>query len=304
MVAAQVLTTEAIAMIVSRRLFLSLMLLSACTAKSSSNSGSGSLLVGVVSYEEGSKTLEQYDRFKRYFSEKMQALIELEPALNENKALDRVQNRAWSLVFAPPGLAAIAISQYQYAPLFPLIGVQNRRSMLVVREDSPIQEISAISGKTLALGNPGSATGFYFPLFNLYGLTLAELVLSATPKAVLDAVIQGKADVGALSLEEFETYKTQVAQTKLRVLFTDSHQVPSGAILVSPKLDRNVQERIRKVLSEASSVVAEEAGFITNASVPDYQYMTSVVERVRSIFPGDTKESVALLQQKPVRLFK
>ncbi|BAU12386.1 ABC-type phosphate/phosphonate transport system periplasmic component-like protein [Leptolyngbya sp. NIES-3755] len=289
---------------ISRRLFLSLILLSACTAKSGSNSDSKSLSIGVVSYEEGSKTLEQYDRFKRYLSEKMQALIELEPALNENKALDRVQNRAWSLIFAPPGLAAIAISQYQYAPLFPLIGVQNRRSMLVVREDSPIQQISEVSGKTLALGNPGSATGFYFPLFNLYGLTLAELIFSATPKAVLDAVVQEKADVGALSLEEFETHKNQVPRTKLRVLFTDSHQVPSGAILVSPTLDRNIQERIRKVLSEASSVVAEEAGFITNASVPDYRYMISVVDRVRSIFPGDAKAGIALLQQKPVRLFK
>ncbi|WP_059001541.1 phosphate/phosphite/phosphonate ABC transporter substrate-binding protein [Leptolyngbya sp. NIES-2104] len=289
---------------VSRRLFLSFMLLSACTAKSGANSSSGSLSVGVVSYEEGSKTLEQYDRFKRYLSEKMQALIVLEPALNENLAIDRLQHRAWSLVFAPPGLAAIAISQYQYVPLFPLIGVQNRRSTLVVREDSPIQEISAITGKTVAIGNPGSATGFYFPLFNLYGLTLAELVFSATPKAVLDTVAQGKADVGALSLEEFETYKSHVTQAKLRVLFTDSHQVPPGAILVNSTLDRAAQERVRQVLSEASSVVAEEAGYITNAPVPDYQYMISVVERVRSMFPGDTKASIALLQQKPVRLFK
>ncbi|MBE9014375.1 PhnD/SsuA/transferrin family substrate-binding protein [Pseudanabaenaceae cyanobacterium LEGE 13415] len=292
------------AMKVSRRLFLSLMLLSACTAKTGSKSRSGALSIGVVSYEEGSKTLEQYDRFKRYFSEKMQALIEIEPALNENKAIDRIQNRAWSLVFAPPGLAAIAISQHQYTPLFPLIGVQNRRSVLVVREESPIPEISAISGKTVAIGNPGSATGFYFPLFNLYGLTLSELVFSATPKAILNAVAQGKAEVGALSLEEFEAYKNQVVQAKLRVLFTDSHQVPPGAVLLSPTLDRLTQEQVRKVLSQASSVVAEEAGYITNAPVPDYQYMISVVERVRSMFPGDAKENIALLQQKPVRLFK
>ncbi|MBW4422833.1 MAG: hypothetical protein KME13_27260 [Myxacorys californica WJT36-NPBG1] len=61
--------------------------------------------------------------------------------------LKRIQNRAWALVFGPSGLAAIASSRYQYTPLFPLTGVQNLRSVFVVREDSLIQTVSAISGK-------------------------------------------------------------------------------------------------------------------------------------------------------------
>lgn len=288
---------------ISRRWFLGLMLLSACATSSTSPKGQ-SLVIGTVSYEEGSKPLDQYDRFKRYLSEKTRSLVELEPALNEGIALQRIQTHAWSLIFAPPGLTAIAISQHQYTPLFPLFGVQNLRSVLVVHEDSPIRDIKAIAGKSLAMGKPGSATGYYLPIFNLYGLTLSELMFPPTPKAVLEAVAQGKAAVGAVSLEEFETYKSQVNPVNLRILFTDPHNVPLGAILLSPTIDSNYQETIRKILSEMPSVVAQEAGFITNAPVPNYKYMISVVERVRAIFPGDTKATVTLLQKKPVRLFK
>lgn len=286
---------------ISRRWFLGLMLLSACSATSKPKRQS--LLIGMMSYEEGSQSLEQYDRFKRYLSEKTQSRIELEPTLNEDKALEKIKSQEWSLVFAPPGLSAIAISQYQYQPLFPLFGTQNLRSVLVVREDSPIRTIREVTGKSVALGKPGSATGYYFPLFNLYGLTVSELMFPPTPKAILDAVAQGKADVGAVSMEEFNSYKGQTAPN-LRLLFSDPHKVPSGAILMSPTVDRNTQEFLRKALSEISPVIAEEVGFVTNAPVPDYQYMISVVKRVRSIFPADTRENLGLLQQKPVRLFQ
>jgi phosphonate transport system substrate-binding protein len=288
---------------ISRRWFLTLLLLSACTAKSTSQRN-GLVFIGSVNYDQSSKTLDQYDRFKRYLQDKTQSLVELEPVLNEDRALERIQSQAWSLVFAPPGLSAIAIAQHQYVPLFPLTGVQSRRSVLVVREDSPIQDIQSLSGKTLALGQPGSATGYYFPLFNLYGLTLAEIFFASTPKAILEAVAEGKATAGALSVAELDAYSSEVNQAKFRILFADSHPVPAGAILVSPTVDRTQQESFRQILQETSSVVAEEAGFVTNAPVPDYSYMISVVKRVRSLFSGNAKETEALLQQKPVHLFK
>ncbi len=287
----------------SRRGFLGLLLLSSCQATLPSPQRR-SLVVGTVSYEEGRQSLDRYDRFKHYLSEKTQSLVELEPALNEGRALERIQRQEWSLVFAPPGLAAIAIAHHQYRPLFPMIGVQELRSVLVVRDDSPIREIGAIAGKSVALGKPGSATGYYLPIFNLYGLTLAELIFPPTPKAILEAVSQGKAAVGAVSLEEFETYKSQVTPLNLRIVLTDVHTVPTGAVLISPTIESKAQESIRKILSETPSVVAQEAEFVTNAPVADYTYMISVVERVRAIFPGDTRETVTLLQQKPVRLFK
>lgn len=285
----------------SRRFFLTqLLLLAACKSRSIGAEGD-ELIVGTVSYSQGQQTLDQYDRFINYLGEKTGSLVRLEPAFNENKALERIRSKAWSLVFAPPGLAAIAISQEQYRPLFPLEGITNLRSILVVRQDSPIRNFKQLEGKTVALGQPGSATGFYFPIYNLYGFTLAEILLAPTPETVLKLVAEGKAAAGALSQKQLDLYKSQFGQTVFRVLYTDPHNVPLGVVLISPTIDQNRRESIRAAMSQASSVLAQETGYIPTAQVPDYRYMIAVVERVRSIFPYELRPGD--LKLKPARLF-
>lgn len=239
--------------------------------------------------------LERYTKFNSYLGQKMKAHIELEPTYNENKALERIQKRAWSLVFAPPGVAAIAIDKYQYVPLFPLATPTNYRSILVVRNDSPLQELKQLKGQTVALSQPGSATGYYFPIYNLYGLTLAEIKFASIPQEVLKLVAQEKATAGALSLAEFNTYSSNLSQTEFRVLFTDPHNVPPGVVLIGPTVESKRQEDIRDFMSTASASVVQETGYVPNQPVPDYKYMISVVERVRSI--------ATHLREKPARLF-
>jgi phosphonate transport system substrate-binding protein len=166
----------------------------------------GQLVIGVISYVQGEESLDRYAKFKRYLAEKTGAHIDLEPAFNENKAFEQIKNHAWSLVFAPPGVAAIAIAEYQYLPLFPLQNVNHSRSILVVRDDRSIRELKQLEGEKVALGQVGSATGYYLPIYNLYGLTLAEILFAPTPKTVLEWVAQGKASAGAISLAEFNLY--------------------------------------------------------------------------------------------------
>ena len=286
-----------------RRLFLASLFLAACSTQSRSFSRQ-QFVLGTVSYGFGEEMIAQYERLTRYLEEKLQAVVQLEPAYNERKALERLKSQAWSIVFAPPGLAVIAMTKHRYLPVAPIAGVNSLLSVLVVQKNSPYQTLESLAGKTLAIGQPGSAVGYYFPIFNLYGLTLASLAIPGTPKAILEAVAQGKADVGALSLEEFNTYKTQVKQAEFRILFTDVHTVPPGLVLISPNVELTVQESIQKVLNDMPSVVAQEAGIVPNGTVPDYKYMISVVERVHAIFPAETQEGAVLLTQKPVRLFR
>jgi phosphonate transport system substrate-binding protein len=286
----------------TRRFFLTWLFLSSCGVQRALQSEQ--LTIGTLDYEAGTQSIAKYDRFKQYLAEQLQSLVQIEPTYNESKALERIAAQAWSLVFAPPGLAAIAMSQHQYTPLIPLVGIDNLRSILVVKQDSPYQDLKSLSGKKVALGQPGSATGYYYPIFNLYGTTLAEVIVSATPKAILTAVADGTADAGAMSVQEFNTYRTTIPQTEFRVLFTDTHQVPMGVILVSPTIERNLQESIRKILKDTPSPIAQEVGSIPNGTVPDYKYTIAAIERVRSIFASDRSPTAALLRQKPVRLFE
>ncbi|MBW4499845.1 MAG: phosphate/phosphite/phosphonate ABC transporter substrate-binding protein [Scytonema hyalinum WJT4-NPBG1] len=280
----------------SRKLFVMVLLfITIGGCKPAPTNLNGQLVIGVVSYSEGEQILDKYTDFNRYLAKTTGARVELEPAYNENKALERIQSKAWSLVFASPGVAASAIADYQYRPLFLVQGFNHSRSILVVRNDSPIKELKQLEGQTVALGQQGSATGYYFPIYNLYGLTLAEILFAPTPKIVLELVAQGKADAGAISLAEYNLYSPSLSNTQFRVLFIDPHNVPPDVVLIAPNIEPNRQEQIRKIMSAAPLSVVREIGYVPNVSVPDYDYMISVVHRVKSIDSN--------VRQKPARLF-
>ena len=97
-------------------LCLSLLLLS-CTAKPPPSLER--LVIGAVSYEQDLDSVEKYQGLKNYLASRTSTFVEFEPAFNEIRAVAEVERGLWSIVFAPPGLAAIAISQEQYIPIFP-----------------------------------------------------------------------------------------------------------------------------------------------------------------------------------------
>jgi phosphonate transport system substrate-binding protein len=279
----------------SRRLFILQMLLTLAACAKEKKSQEIVLITGVISYGEGQKTLAKFERFRKYLGEKTRTVIQLEPAFNENLAMQNIQHLAWALVFAPPGLAAFAKANYQYVPIFPLQIDVNTRSIFIVRKDSPLQQLKDLQGKVVALGILGSAAGYYFPLYNLYGLTLASILFAPTTKTILEWVAQGKAAAGAMSLNDFNSLKTQLSNVEFRILFTDPQSVPTGAVLISPNIEANRQELIRNYMKEAPLSVIQEVGYVPNGDVPDYQYMISVVKRVTSV--------ATRLQEKPARIF-
>lgn len=249
----------------------------------SASSPPGRLSIGVVSFGESERSIEQYDQLKNYLGQELKSLIELEPTYNEIKALEQIERKTWDIVFAPPGLAAIAISQSKYIPIFPLEGTLETRSVIIVLQDSPITKLPQLEGKSLALGQLGSATGYYLPIFNLYGLTLANIRFAATPKVVLEWIAQQEVNAGAMSLAEYNRYRSNFSNFRFRVLYADSHQVPNGAVLISPNLTPEQQKQIQEVLSDVSAAIASSAGYIPNAAPPDYEYLIQVVARVRQI---------------------
>lgn len=251
------------------------------------------MTIGIVSFDAGDRSLVKYEPLKQHLAQKTNNLVELEPAFNELRAVEQIQKRAWSIVFAPPGVAAIAIDRAQYIPIFRLEGVNNVRSVIVVRADSPIQSISDLANKTIALGQPGSATGYYLPLYDLYGLTLAEIRFAPTPKAMLGLLGQGTVAAGALSEDEFRRYRNEFEPTKFRILHT-SRPMPPGVVLLGSTVDRNQEALIRNAMSEVPANIAGDAGYIPNAETPNYKELIELVEKVKPL--------EAKLRQKPAVL--
>ncbi len=241
------------------------------------------LTIGLVSYGEGKVSLDKYERFKEYIASRTQSMVELEPAYNELQAVTQIERQRWDIVFAPPGLAAIAIGKQLYTPLFSMEGVSSRqRSLIVVKEDSMISSITDLSGKKIALGETGSAAGYYLPLYDLYGLTLAQIRSAPTPKHLLELVSEGTVDAGALSEKNFENYKRQFQGTKFRIIHT-SRWIPPGVVVISPAVDRNRQEQIKQAMNEAPGDITADAGYIPVAQIPNYDQFIKLVTKVRPL---------------------
>ncbi|MCJ8282154.1 MAG: phosphate/phosphite/phosphonate ABC transporter substrate-binding protein [Rivularia sp. ALOHA_DT_140] len=278
----------------SRRIFISQMLFSLAACTTEDIIFYPRLNLGVISYGQGKQTVERLSGFRKYLSNKLKTIVELEPAFNERIAVERMKRRSWSLVFATPGLAAMGIAKYQYWSMFPLQLGSSSRSIIVVNQGSPLQKLQDLQGKRLGLGQQGSATSYYFPLFNLYGLTLASVQFSATPKISLELLSQGKIDAAALSLQEFNVQKVKI-DSQFRILFRDIHTVPPGSVLCSPLVEIKRADVIRNYMKSAPTSVIQQARYLPNVAPPDYKYMIDVVKRVGSI----TKN----IDSQPVRLF-
>ncbi|MGK7913302.1 MAG: phosphate/phosphite/phosphonate ABC transporter substrate-binding protein [Synechococcus sp.] len=238
------------------------------------------ILIGTVAYGTGAVSLENLEPFANYLAQQTQSTIEIEPAFNEVKALEQIQSQKWSLVFAPPGLAATAISTAQYIPLFPLQATGNSvKSAIVVRDDSSVEDISDLSGESLSLGQPGSAAGYYLPLYDLFGLTLASVQVDATPRNTLAAVASGEVTAGALAKDEFDRLKSEFADIQFRIVHT-SRSLPVGVVLVGPSVERNLQEYIERAMEDVTPNLAAEAGYIPNVEPPNYDFFIELIEKV------------------------
>ncbi len=279
----------------SRRVFISQMLLSIAACTTEETMFTRRLVIGVLSYGQGKQTEERLRGFRQYLSNNLKTIVELEPAFNERIAVERIKRKSWSLIFATPGLAAMSIANYQYWSMFPLQLSGDSRSIIVVNQNSPLNKLQDLRNKRLALGQQGSATGYYFPLFNLYGLTLASVQFAPTPKISLEWLSSGEVDAAALSLEEFNLSKSKLDSSQFRILFTDEHTAPSGSLLCSPLVEKNLANAIRNHLKKAPESLIQEAKYIPNSSPPDYKYMINVVKRVNAITEN--------IDSKPVRLF-
>ncbi|MBD2230551.1 phosphate/phosphite/phosphonate ABC transporter substrate-binding protein [Phormidium tenue] len=255
------------------------------------------LTIGLVSYDDGASSLEKYQRFQTYLAEQLKAVVELEPVFNEIRAVEQIRDANWSLVFAPSGLAAIAMAEANYLPIFPMLGAPNQKSVLVVRSDSPFQALGDLANQTLALGEAGSATGYYLPLYDLYGLTLKAIEFSSTPATTLEWIASGRVAAGAMSEDAFQQSRSAFAGDTFRVLHA-SRAIPPGAVLISPNVDRNQQQYLEQAMQNAPSNLTADAGYVPNAPPPDLSQLIALVNKVRPLEPR-VKEQPAVLTLGP-----
>ena len=257
--------------------------ISSCSRNNGKQSVPEKLTVGVVNYGEIELSQEKYDRFKTYLSTQTRSIVEIEPTYNELRAVRQIRSRNWDIVFAPPGLAAIGIGKKGYKALFSMAQVSSIQTpLIVVRDDSSIESISDLTYKTIALGQKGSAAGYYVPLYDLFGLTLEEIQFAPTPKQLMEWISEGVVDAGAISKKNFERYRQVKPHADFRIIH-EGRYIPSGVVLIAPTIERNRERQIQQIMQEAPAHIAADAGYVPNIKIPNYKQFIKLVEKIRPL---------------------
>jgi phosphonate transport system substrate-binding protein len=174
----------------------------------------------------------------------------------------------WVTETAATGLTLISRASAPVLLLTERDGVSHYRSLLFVRDDSPVQSLQDLRGRRLALQSPASTSAYLLPAITLLdaGVPMEILpspvdrprsggvgyVFGNTEANIATWVLKGVVDAGAFSdvdLDELQQRDPRAAS--LRVVGR-SMSAPRAMELVRADLDARVRERLKAVLIEAS----------------------------------------------------
>lgn len=124
------------------------------------------------------------------------------------------------------------------------------QSVLVTRQDSGIQSLEQVKGRTVAFGAPHSFSSHYVPRYllqnaNIDFAKLKDYAFLNRHEKVALAVLHGDFDVGGLRKQVAERY---VKKPRGLRIIAESSLLPPHVIVARPKLDKALVEQIRQAL--------------------------------------------------------
>lgn len=192
-----------------------------------------------------------YQPIMDYLTEKTPYHFELKLARDYNEAVEHL--RAGKVQIASLGDVTFfeANRGFGAVPVVRPLNLHNHpdyRSIIIVREESPIAKIADLRGKHFAFGNPHSTSGNLIPRAFLFenGITLFDFTDYEnldSHDAVAKAVLKGKADAG--SVKDVVAYRYQ--EHGLRFL-ASSAPIPSVPIVVRPDANPQMVKTVREAL--------------------------------------------------------
>ena len=227
------------------------------------------LAIGVVS-DDPAGTIEGFQPFVDYLAKQLsdfgiaQGKVVVTPdfdAMNE-----KLRSGEVDLFYET---ASGALNAFENAAAIPALrgwrkDIGEYHSTIFVRKDSSITSIDDLRGKLIAFAEPDSTSGYFLPKAFLIAsnLSLSEhsaastipsgevgYVITGSDENVVSSVLLGKSVGGALEYDVYDGLK-QEDKDQLRVL-AQTQDVPRSIMMVSPKMDAPLRERIISILKVA-----------------------------------------------------
>lgn len=238
---------------------LTLDLKSSPTLTEDTSRGDGGLRFAVAPVISPEKGFGPYRVFTKYLGERLKKPVELvqrKTYLEVNEMLRTgviqfalVCTGAYVIGDSDFGMDLVAVPRY--------LGRTEYYSFIIVKKDSPVREIKDLEGKRIALSDPLSNSGYFYPIFLIRGMGkdpsqfFGRMLFTYSHDSSIRAVLDGIADVAAVDslIFDYEAAQNERLGSALRVI----HKSPAfgiNPVVASRRTPQGLVVEVRRILLE------------------------------------------------------
>jgi len=209
------------------------------------------LVLGVHPYLHHKEIKKRFAPLADYLSAELGTPVEVRIGQNYQAHLRAIANNQVDIAYLGPALYVKMLQSLWSRPLLARLeanGSPTFTGHIVVRQDSPLQNLRDLKGKVMAFGDPNSTMGTIVPRAMLLkaGITLSDLEhhhhYDGHTNVAL-AVLTGDADAGAVKQEVFMEYADRGLKSLQQTPAISEH-----VFIASSELEGNKVRRIRELL--------------------------------------------------------
>lgn len=218
-----------------------------------------SIVIGLLPEMNVFKQKNRFAPLAAYLSEHLQVPVTLTMLSRYGNIVERLQEKEVDGAFLGSFTGALAISQLGVDPLARPINMDNTSTYfgyIFAKKESNIKTTADMRGKSLAMVERATTAGYVFPIAWLrqHGVEdidshFSDYFYTGSHDAAIDAVLEGKADVGAAKNTIYE--RMQKSSDRLDeelAILAKSPRVPSNGLCVRKGLAPELKKKIQALL--------------------------------------------------------
>jgi len=221
------------------------------------------VVIGIIPELNLFKQRARFQLLGEYLSRRIGVPVRFTILSRYGNILDRFEADRLDGAFFGSFTGALAIQRLGVIPLarpVNLDGTSTYHGYLFVRRDSGIHDAAAMKGKRMAFVDRATTAGYVFPLAWLRERGVraperwfAEAWFTGSHDASIEAVLDGKADVGCAKHDVYDRVRAEDPRVDRElVILASSPPVPSNGLCVRADLEPDLREALRRALLDVA----------------------------------------------------
>jgi phosphonate transport system substrate-binding protein len=218
-----------------------------------------SITIGLLPEMNVFKQKKRFAPLADYLSEHLGVTVKMTMLSRYGNIIERIKEDAIDGAFLGSFTGGLAISQLGVVPLARPINMDGTSTYfghIFVKRGSNIKTVADMKGKSLVLVERATTAGYVFPMawlkqhgVNDINTYFSEYSFAGSHDGAIDAVLKGKADVGAAKNTIYERMlKADPSLKNKLIILANSPRVPSNALCVDEHIDPQLREKLKNLL--------------------------------------------------------